>query len=238
MNTAAHRPSFRQIPVLLRGESDTIQPWLDRAGLRQILLFLAVIIIGSASYGAAIGLWRDPLQAGYTAVKFPLLVLLTTFGNALLNGMLAPLLGLNISLRQAFLAILMSFTIAAAILGAFSPLAIFLVWNTPPVAEQATSFSSHSLILLTHVAAIAFAGIAANLRLLQLLQRLSGSREIGWKILLAWLAGNLFLGSQLSWILRPFIGSPGLPIEFLRHDAFHGNFYETVFRALKHLFLS
>jgi hypothetical protein len=51
------------------------------------------------------------------------------------------------------------------------------------------------------------------------------------RVLFAWLAGNLFLGSQLSWILRPFIGSPTLPVEFLRDAAFNGNFYETVFRS-------
>jgi hypothetical protein len=36
-------------------------------------------------------------------------------------------------------------------------------------------------------------------------------------------------------LLRPFVGSPGLPVEFLRSTAFHGNFYETVFFALKNL---
>ena len=235
MKTCAINPGIRQIPVLLRGETETIQQWLNRAGIRQFILFFIVIVIGSASYGAAIGIWRDPLQAFYTALKFPLLILLTTLGNALLNGMLAPLFGLNIGFRQSFLAIVMSFTIAAAILGAFSPLAIFLVWNTPPIAERANAFSSHSVILLTHVTVIAFAGIAANLRLLQLLQKLSGNRKIGWKILLGWLAGNLFLGSQLSWILRPFVGSPSLPVQFLRDDALSGNFYEAVFHAIRHL---
>jgi len=235
MNTRAINPSFRKIPVLLRGDTEAIQQWLKRASVRQTFLFIIVIVIGSASYGAAIGLWRDPLQAFYTALKFPLLILLTTFGNALLNGMLAPLFGLNIGFRQSFLAIIMSFTIAAAILGAFSPLAIFLVWNTPPIAGRANAVSSHSVILLTHVTVIAFAGIAANLRLLQLLQHLSGNRKIGWKILLGWLAGNLFLGSQLSWILRPFVGSPNLPVQFLREDALSGNFYEAVFHAIRHL---
>src|SRR4051812_4318843 len=118
MNTCAINSDFRQIPVLLRGETETIQRWLDRAGIRQTILFFVVIVIGSASYGAAIGLWRDPLQAFYTALKFPLLILLTSLGNALLNGMLAPLFGLNIGFRQSFLAIVMSFTIASAILGA------------------------------------------------------------------------------------------------------------------------
>ena len=62
--------------------------------------------------------WRAPLQALYTAIKFPLIILLTTLGNGLLNAMLAPLLGVNLGLRQTLLAVFMSFTIAAAILGA------------------------------------------------------------------------------------------------------------------------
>ena len=73
------------------------------------------------------------------------------------------------------------------------------------------------------------------MRLGQLLQRLSGSATVARRILLAWLAGNLFLGSQLSWILRPFIGAPHLPVEFLRANAIQGNFYETIFHAVRRL---
>jgi hypothetical protein len=40
----------------------------------------------------------------------------------------------------------------------------------------------------------------------------------------------------LSWILRPFIGSPDLPLQFLRPDALHGNFYENVFHTFTGLF--
>ena len=78
-------------------------------------------------------------------------------------------------------------------------------------------------------------GIVANLRLVQLLRRLSANTASAHRVLFAWLAGNFFFGSQLTWILRPFIGSPGLPVEFLRKEAFHGNFYETVFRSLAYL---
>ena len=83
---------------------------------------------------------------------------------------------------------------------------------------------------------IAFAGVAANIRLLQLLGSLSGSKAVAKKILFAWLTANLFLGSQLCWILRPLIGSPALPTQFLRADAFKGNFYETVFDAVGTIF--
>ena len=158
-------------------------------------------------------------------------------GTGLLNAMLAPLLGLNLSLRQSLLAVLLSFTIAGAILGASSPLIYFLVWNTPPLVPNGRgATSAHSLLLVSQTVAIAFAGGSANLRLLQLLRALAGSREVAWRVLVAWLGANLLLGSQLAWILRPFVGSPALPVEFLRKDAFVGSFYESLFHAFKHVF--
>src|SRR5262249_48539580 len=151
----------------------------------------------------------DATQCLFTAIKFPLIILLTAFGNALLNGMLAPLLGMKTTFRQSFLATLMSFSIAAAILGAFAPLAAFIVWNAPPMSSGAHfPWATYYAIQITHVAVIAFAGIAANGRLLGLLTQMSGDRQTARRVFFAWLVVNLFLGSQLTWILRPFIGSP------------------------------
>ena len=83
---------------------------------------------------------------------------------------------------------------------------------------------------------IAFAGIAGNVRLLQLLTRLGGSRIVARRVLCAWLAVNLFLGSQLTWIARPFIGTPTMRVEFLRDAAWQSNFYEDVFSTLRQVF--
>jgi len=221
--------------VLLRGEVDSFVRWLAHWNARRLGFCLAVIFIGAGCYGAAMGMWRAPLQALYLAIEVPLIILLTTLANALLNAMLAPLLGLNIGLRQSFLAILISFTMASAILGAFSPLLAFVVWNAPPLSATAQAGATYSVILLLQVVIISFAGITANVRLIQLLRRLSGSPAVAARVLFAWLAGNLFFGSQLTWIFRPFIGSPGLAVEFLRKDAWHGNFYEAVFRSLIYL---
>jgi hypothetical protein len=224
-----------EISTLLRGESETISAWSGGWNARRFALHTAVIVLGAGCYGAAMGWWRDPLQALYVAIKFPLIILLTTLGNALINGMLAPLLGLNIPFRQSFTAIVMSFTIAAAVLGAFSPLIAFLVWNAPDMTVNNLSGLTYNFILLVHVSAIALAGVIGNLRLFQLLTRLGGGSAVAFRVLLAWLGGNLFLGSQLSWILRPFIGSPTLPVEFVRKAAFHGNFFEAVLHALQHI---
>jgi hypothetical protein len=195
-----------------------------------------LIVVGAGAFGVAVGCWRDPLQSLYAGIKLPLILLLTAGGNAVLNALLAPLLGLKVPFRQTFLAVLASFALASVILGAFSPLAVFIIWNAPPLTEGANNSLTHAAILLLLVGVIAFAGIAANARLLKLLQSLAGDAAVGGRVLLAWLAVNLFLGSQLSWVLRPFIGSPGLPVQFLRDDAFNGNFYETVFRSALRLF--
>ena len=204
----------------------------------RVAFCLGVILLGAGLYGAAMGWWRAPLAGVYVAIKFPLIILLTAFGNAMLNAMLAPLLGLQASFRQSFLAVLMSFTIASAILGAFSPLVGFLVWSAPPMtADKTQSIGTYSFIQVTHFLVIAFAGIVANWRLVQLLNELSGNIATAWRVFVSWLVSNLFLGGQLCWIMRPFIGSPNLPVEFLRPTAFDGNFYETLFRAVRRLLI-
>src|SRR5215475_6521393 len=237
--TAITSPQPRPIGVLLRGQPEVLGEWIEHWTLKRLLFCVAVIFFGAGLYGGAMGWWRAPEQGLIVAIKFPLIILLTTLGNALLNGMLAPLLGLNIGLRQSLLAILMSFTIASAILGSFSPLTAFVVWNAAPMSDNAQfSTRTYNFIQIMHVCIIAFAGTTANVRLVQLLKQLSGRAAVARRVLFAWLAGNLFLGSQLCWILRPFIGRPGLEVEFLRANAFQGNFYETVFRALRELLSS
>ncbi len=231
-------PHPGEFATLLHGETESLSAWSAGWNTRRFALHVSIIVLGAGCYGAAMGWWRDPQQALYVAIKFPLIIILTTLGNALINAMFAPLLGPNIPFRQSVSAIVMSFTITAAILGAFSPLIAFMTWNAPPMSAHPASIPAYNFIKLTHVAVITFAGTMGTTRLFQLLVKLGGNRAVARRVLFAWLAGNLFLGSQLSWILRPFIGLPSLPVEFLRPNAFHGNFYENVFAALAHLFQS
>jgi hypothetical protein len=233
MNANDKVAGFSQTGGLLRGDLSVLVDWTLHQTLRRIVSCTLIIVIGCGFYGAAVGSWNSPLQAFYSGLKLPMVLLLTAVGNALLNGMLAPLLGLNIGFRQSLLAILTSFAIAAMILGGFSPIIAFLVWNVPPLSSHSPStFLVYSFIMIVLVIVIAFAGTTANLRLLQLLQSLS-TAVIGRRILFAWLTVNLFLGAQLSWILRPFVGSPGLPVEFIRAEAFRGTFYEALYHSFK-----
>lgn len=223
----------KRIKLLLRGTPEEVMPWLapGRGGLGVCVL---IIVCGAGIYGATLGLWNGERQAVFNTIKFPLLILLTTVGNGLLNGMLAQLLGARLTFQQTLKAILLSFVIASMILGSLSPVTLFLLYNTPPLASGA-QLEGYAFIMLAHVFVIAFAGIIANLRLLELLTRFTDSKAVALRVLAAWLAGNLLLGSQLSWNLRPFVGSPHLPTQFIRTNAFEGNFFEAVNWQIKTL---
>ena len=206
----------------------------EEAAEQSIAQQCLTIVVGCTLYGGTVGIWRAPLQACYTALKIPLLIFLTCGANALLNGILAQLLGSGLSFKQTAAAILKSFATAAMILGSLSPVTLFVWWNAPPL-ESPNAVVGHSVMLLVHVFVIACAGVLANHQLLGLLVKRIGDTAVAQRVLFSWLAGNLFLGAQLAWNLRPFIGSPSLAVQFVRPDPLRGNFYEAVWHALHHV---
>ncbi|NOQ36871.1 MAG: hypothetical protein GQ569_13415 [Methylococcaceae bacterium] len=218
------------LTTLCNANPQKLAAWLDEDKF-VIQNCLLLLILCSSFYGASLGLWRDPLQSFYVAVKFPLLILLTCSCNAVINGMLAQLLGAPISFRQSFLSVIISFTLLAVILASLTPLILFLLYNLPAMAS-ASAKEAHGIFLLTNVVVISFAGVIANLRLFALLEYLCADRIKAMQILISWLAANLFLGCQLSWNLRPFFGSPHLDVSFVRDDPFDSSFYESVFTIL------
>lgn len=228
------RSLVSRLKTLCRGDSESIAGWIYGDGWGWPIAWVGVVVAGCGIYGFTIGLWRDPLQAVYAGIKLPLIVLATCAGNALLNSLLAQVLGAGLTFRQTSQAILMSFALMGVILAALAPLTLFLLWNTPPL-EAGQALLGHSITLLAHVGCIAYAGVTANVRLLRLLQQLTGDRPLAFRVLFSWLAGNLLLGSQVAWICRPFIGSPGLAVQFLREDPLNGNFFEAVWRSLQFL---
>lgn len=224
-----------QLSALLRGAPEDLRTWIEDSD-NQKLRFCSLVILGAFGlYGMTVGIWRDPLMGWYVAIKMPLLIFFTLAGNGFLNGILGILLGSGLGFRQSLMAQLMSFTIAALVLGSLSPVTFFMAWNAPsPDAPNAAS--AHAHFLVAHTALIALAGIIANLHLARLLLVVTPSRSrTAAPTLFAWLAGNAFLGAQLSWIMRPFFGTPSIEVAFLRPRPFDGTFYETVWRSLQHI---
>jgi hypothetical protein len=87
-------------------------------------------------------------------------------------------------------------------------------------------------LLAYHVTIIGAAGLISLQRLRGLLEALIGSRQRALQFFWLWLVLQAFVGTQLSWILRPYLGKPTLVVQFLRADAFQGSFFEEVLRWL------
>ncbi len=229
----------KSIEAFLRAKPECFRYWMLRRQGNLMGFCVVAIVVGAGSYGAAMGCWRDPLQALYTGIKLPLVILLTTLGNGLLNGMLAPLLGLNVTFRQSLTVVLISFAVASIFLGALSPVTLFVVWNTPPLtAVTKLASPEYGFLQLTLAVFIALAGVLGNVRLIPLLRHWTGNAATARNVLLAWLAVNLLLGSQISWLLRPFIWDPSRQVEFVGREYFHGSFFETIFNAVCRLIFS
>jgi hypothetical protein len=218
------------IPALCRGDRQLLESWIKDVRHGSVRVCLTLIITGFALYGTTVGLWRGWEMAAYVSIKLPAAVLLTLLVNGLLNGMLGLVLGSGIGFRQSLQFLLAGFAIMSLILGALSPVTFFLAFNTPP-ADHPDASSWHALTLLSHTLAIALAGIISHRKLLSFLRDFAQTRLAGIQTFFAWLAGNLFVGAQITWILRPFFGSPSLEVQFLRPDPLEGNFYDAVIHA-------
>lgn len=199
----------------------------DNLGWKDILSLIIFVVFACALYGVVLAGWRSPRLALYVAIKLPFLFLGTTALVAVFNWMIASALGSGLSFRSMVLVVFASMTIGCWILLCLAPLAIFFLLTAVPATGTHEELRySHNVILVTHIVILAMAGVTGNIALLKGLRSLIGDRCNVPVLFLSWLAAFAFVGCQLSWMLRPFVGSPFFPVAFMRSDALSRNFYE------------
>lgn len=220
---------------LLLGGARTAAPWIDSPGRRATAFCIGTVILGAGAYGLSIGAWQGVEQAIYVAIKLPAVILATLLINGLLNGMLSQIVGVRTTFAQTGLALLTSFSVFALITASLSPITLGMAIDCPgPGSDRAGS--THRILILTHTGIISLAGLISTARLYRLLLPHALSPAAAIRGVFCLVIGNLFAGAQVGFLLRPIFGNPGLKIEFLRPDMFEGNFYESVWWAIKHSF--
>lgn len=197
---------------------------------RDLLSLALFVVLACGLYGAVLAGWRSPRLSAYVAIKLPVLFLGTTAIVAVFNWMTASILSSGLSFRSTVFVVLASMTIGCWILLSLVPVALFFLLSGVSYAgtHDALRFS-HNLILMTHIFILAIAGVAGNTSLLRGLRRVVSERCPVHALFMFWLTAFAFVGCQLSWILRPFVGSPFYPVAFMRPDCLDRNFYEFVF---------
>jgi hypothetical protein len=214
-------PAFLlQADGLLRGQ--TLQA--DRRST--IAALLAMVLVFGMFYGAVMGTFggirgERSLQLLYSGLKVPLL-LLVTFGLSLPSFfVLNTLLGV----RDDFAAVL------RALIATQSVLTIILAALAPFTALWYASSGSYRPAILFNAAMFAIASFAAQWLLRRWYAPLI-ARNVRHRILLrVWLVIYAFVGVQMAWVLRPFVGNPDQATRFFRQGAW-GNAYVEVARMV------
>ncbi|RJP30859.1 MAG: hypothetical protein C4547_16205 [Phycisphaerales bacterium] len=189
--------------------------------------WLPVMIAAFAAlYGVLMGSFRldDPsrlLQVLYSAVKMPLLLLATS--GLCLPGffVLTTIVGLRDDLRESLQAILAGQAGLSIALASLGPLTRLWYFST-------TSYRAALLFNAAVFLVATLAGHLVTLRYYRVLIRRNPRHRI---ILLAWLALYAFVGIQMGWTMRPFVGAPGMAVTFFRQEAF-SNAYVVVFELV------
>ncbi len=218
---------------LLRGvlvlEATLVERVARGRALGRVLATAALVLtLGCGAYGIAMGLWRSPVQAMSAGIKLPAMFLATAALTAALDVVLCGLLRARIRPVQALTASVLAMAILGSMLGSLAPVAAFVSLQLGPPAGAASVPTSHWL-LTGHVLVMGGAGIVAVGRLRGLLDALIPDPAVSRRVLWAWMLTHGVVGAQLSWVLRPFVGNPTLPVRVLRPHAWHGSFFEAVF---------
>jgi hypothetical protein len=188
---------------------------------------LAVVVAGGMIYGAVMGGYGGPLQVLFSALKVPLLILVTTALAMPSFFVLNSLLGLRADFPEAVRAVAVTQAAVAVLLAALAPYTA--VW-------YASSGGYHEATLFNALM-FAVASVAAQWVLRRRYAPLVARNPRHRAMLRAWLGMYAFVGVQMGWVLRPFIGQPGRPVTFFREDTW-GNAYtivlDLVWREISH----
>lgn len=185
-----------------------------------------IIALAGAVYGMGMGAfdlstperWLLPL---FAAMKVPM-VLLGTFlvclpGFFVLNSVA----GMRSDWTRARDAVMAGQAAMAMCLASLTPLTLFLY----------SSGVDHRRAIWVSLATFTVATLAGQVVMQRRYASLIARARVHRALLLAWIVMYAFVGVQFGWMLRPFVGTPGKPVEFLREEAFT-NAYVAVARII------
>jgi hypothetical protein len=189
---------------------------------------IALVLAAGPVYGALMGSFAlthaDRLwMVLYAAVKVPLLLFAASA--VCLPGffVLNTVLGLRDDFRRALGAVLAgqaALSVALASLGPLTRLAYF-------------SGTTHRQALLFNAAMFTLATAAGQWVMLRRYRPLLVRSARHHVMLWSWVVMYAFVGMQMGWMLRPFVGNPNLEVAFFRDEPFSNAYVVIVDLLLK-----
>jgi hypothetical protein len=218
----AHHLQLR-VEAALRGEGVAGSDVRPTRSLGELALIATVAAMG---YGAIMGsyaaVYGGPMkQMLFGAIKAPMLLMVTALLTLPSFIVINTLLGLRRDLGQVLHAMASAQAVVAIILLSCAPLT--LVWYA--------SVHDYDQAILFNGFVFAIASFGAQKPLRKRYAPLIARNRTHATLLKVWLVVYAFVGIQMGWVLRPFIGKPDAPAEFFRADKWD-NAYVIVVRLI------
>lgn len=198
----------------LTSDEDTLSKVVSQYFLLNVCSFL---------YGVVMGSYNGFRQAISSGIKVPLLFSLALLVCFPAFFVIQHVLGSRLGFWQMFKIILSGFVMVALVMVSFAPVVIFFL----------ITGDNYSFLKLLHVAIFGLSGFFGVKTILDALRFSCEKKKVypkvGVVVFRFWILILAFVGMQLAWNLRPFIGSRELPFELFRKR--EGNFYLAVIRA-------
>jgi hypothetical protein len=220
---------FAVVETILRDRQSFFEQIREGIGVPEKIRAMVVSSIAFlAVYGAVLGSTHSLIQALSSAVKLPLLFLATMLICIPTLYVFSVLFGSNQRLHQSMALVLSAITVMAVLMLSFASITLFFMLTT----------SGYQFFKLLNVFFFMVAGIISMLFLIHGMRAASTSAgdqgRIGRRLVLfLWIWLYAFVGSQMAWTLRPFVGYPGSKFELIRELG--GNFYADIFRSIGEL---
>ena len=196
----------------------------------KILNQYLLLNICSFLYGIVMGSYNGFRQAISSGIKVPLLISLALLICFPAFFIIQHILGSRLGFWQMFKIILSGFVLVALVMVSFAPIVIFFL----------ITGDNYSFLKILHVAIFGLSGIFGMKTILDALQFSCEKKnvypKIGVTVFRVWIVILAFVGMQLAWNLRPFIGNRELQFELFRKR--EGNFYLSVIQAATDLVTS
>ena len=212
--------SFDVLMQLLRDRSSFLTEIENNKYIdKKIVSLLICSSLFLALYGAILGSTHGGLQIISSAFKLPALYLLTLLICLPTLYFMDVVLGSKQTFSQYVALLLASVAMMSVMLFGFAPVTLFF----------RLSIDDYWFFLLLNIIVLGFTGIVGIGFFYRSMMSLIEKEQLGkasknrYKLITGWLFLYGFVGSQLGWTLRPFVGTPNQPFSLFRE--IESNFY-------------
>jgi hypothetical protein len=194
---------------------------------RKLRFALGTLLLLGGLYGGVAGAYSGPLQGVAAAAKLPFLFLATFAICFPAFYVVQVLVGSRLRLLQVVVLVTSALALTTVVLAAFVPVpAFFLVTG-------ANYYFQHLLHIVVVGAAGIFGMYALHDGLTMICERRGVYPRKALTIMRLWAVLFGFVGIQMAWSLRPFLGDRNEPFQLI--GRYQGNFYAAVIYAVKQL---